>query len=147
MLIDAGSSILWSGPTIILVMCGTTSPTHPMIPLILTLADVISVHAVMNIILSLFGFNPSDCASSSPILRRFRCHLISRSIISPIIIGIMIIANWFSVTFSRLPISQYTISGSLSYGSARNFIPDISALNSADTATPARTSTNVPVDL
>ena len=147
MLIDAGSSILWSGPTIILVMCGTTSPTHPIIPLILTLADVISVHAIMNISLSLFGFSPSDCASSSPILSRFKCHLIINSIASPMSIGIMIIDIWFSVTFSRLPINQYTISGSLSYGSARNFIPDISALNSADTATPDSTSTSVPADL
>ena len=59
----------------------------------------------------------------------------------------IIIVIWFSVTFSRLPISQYTISGSLSYGSARNFIPDISALNSAETATPDSTSTSVPADL
>ena len=55
--------------------------------------------------------------------------------------------NLSTVTEAKLPISQYTISGSLSFGSATNFIADTKALKNAEIATPDKTSTNIPPDL
>ena len=45
---------------------------------------------------------------------------------------------------AKEPISQYTISGSLSSGSAINFIAEINELKNADIATPDKTKTSIP---
>ena len=72
---EAGSKILLSGPTIILAIWGIIIPIHPMIPLIDTAAEVNNVQAAMIINLTLEGFKPKDCASSSPMAKIFICHL------------------------------------------------------------------------
>ena len=50
----------------------------------------------------------------------------------------------FIVTDAKLPINQYTISGSLSSGSAMNLIPDINELKNAEIATPESTKIKIP---
>ena len=63
------------GPTIILEIWGTTSPTQPMTPLILTAAEVTRVAQIMIIKRILSTFTPRDLASSSPSERILMRHL------------------------------------------------------------------------
>ena len=119
-------------------------PTQPTIPLIETAAEVSKVQPAIINNLSLEGFKPSDCASSSPIASKFICHLKINNITKPMITGIAIMNSLSALIEAKDPISQYTISGSLSSGSAMNLIADINELKNADIATPDNTKTSIP---
>ena len=82
------------------------SPIHPTIPLIETAAEVNNVHPAIINSLTLDGFNPRDCASSSPIASRFICHLKANRIIRPIITGIAIMKSLSVLIDANDPISQ-----------------------------------------
>lgn len=137
--IVAGRSFSWSDPTSIRPMCGMISPIHPIIPLIDTAAEVISVHDRIISSLSLLVFIPSDLDSSSPIARMFSLHLSSISISIPMIMGMAAISTSWLDADDMLPISQYIICGSLSYGSASILHMLVSAVNSDPIAIPAST--------
>lgn len=62
---ETGSSFAKSGPVSERAMCGTTSPTQPMIPAAATLAEVTSVAAATIAIRIGPVETPSACASSS----------------------------------------------------------------------------------
>ena len=69
-------------------ICGMTSPTQPIIPVIVTQAAVINVAIAMIIRRNLKGFTPSAVASSSPIERMLIFQRKKYSTAHPKMIGI-----------------------------------------------------------
>jgi len=135
-------STLLFEPTIILARCGMTSPTHPIKPPMEIDAAVRIVEHTMTTNLSCLVSIPSALASSSPIDSTFKRQRSKISGIAPTAIGISAQQISDHVIFESVPKSQKVIAGSLSRGSARNFINDTSALASEETKIPERISAN-----
>lgn len=61
-----GSTLVLDGPTIILIVCGTMSPTKPIIPEKATEKATIRADTVSVLTFNLFTSTPNEWASSSP---------------------------------------------------------------------------------
>ena len=146
-IILAGKSILWSGPTIIRATWGITSPTHPIIPHILTEAAVTTLQQTMIMACNFFILIPMAWASSSPMASILSLHRIASNIMVPIIMGMpMIIMSWL-VTEDKLPMSQKTMVCSCPLGSATYLTKDKRAVKKEAMAIPHKTRVSIEVPL
>ena len=137
---DAGNNAAFFDPTNMRAMCGMTKPTQPTIPLMLTADAVISVAMAMTINRSFSTLIPIVLASSSPkeSMSSFHPEMLSKT--KPVRAIMPIKRRSLISIFDKPPISQYTIEGRVSSGSATYLSMDIRAEKTVATIIPERMS-------
>jgi len=111
-----------------------------MTPAKITVRELMSVDKTIKISLTRAVLTPKDLASSSPWLNRLRYGESKDSITMHTSMTGAVRAIVLGSTFESPPISQYTIAGSLSYGSATILITDVNDANSDELIMPPRIS-------
>src|SRR6516164_3332794 len=107
-----GSSRANAGPTVSRARCGTTSPTHPMMPLAATAAEVINVAAAITTMRSIRVSRPRAVASSSPKVITSMRQRSRASGTNPIATAGNKLVRSRGLIAARLPSSQKVMAGS-----------------------------------
>ncbi len=137
---ENGISLLVSPPMINRVICGTMSPTHPIMPATEMTLAVMATAAISTIVRSNRILTPRDFAIGSSSAMTFNRHRKMKIILVPITTtGKMVITSCQFMEESP-PRSQKTISGNCFIGSAMYFRNPTPAEKSAETAMPANTN-------